>query len=211
MKFKALFLIPILLFSLCLVGCKDKKNYRVSQLRTDILQACEGELCVTAYAEEREIPLCADGYAGERSPVVIIKITDSSAFSGAYSALLTIGGREYTSSLSQQMPNVLRAEIPVDKLPNGELAVQIQGEKSLSITLRSVLPDGIATPDEALSSAVNALGDKVSYDKNTAEGEFFIRVLLEDGTPYWYVGYTRDKNTHSLLISADGERVIAER
>ena len=102
------------LVSFAACGLKDKKNY-VSQLRTDILTGNAEGLEFTAYAEEREIPLISDGYAGVRTPVIIIKISSLSAFYGTYEISITVDGKNYSASPELKADTVMRAVIPLEK------------------------------------------------------------------------------------------------
>ena len=186
-------------------------NSAISQLRTDILcgdaDGCEFVL----YAEEREMPLSADGKALEKSPVVIVKATALCAFSGTYSVFVAFDGKEYSALPEFRADNVLRAVIPVEKLPRGEVSVRLEGERNYSAALTSVIPEGVGEYTAAVKTALDHLADKVAYSGGKPEGEIFARVLFENGNAYWYVGYVADKNLYSVLVSGDGKTVIASR
>jgi hypothetical protein len=190
-------------------ACSGKSTLPISQLREDVLVGTADGITACIYPELREIPLCADGYCGEKTPVLIIKLTRSSAFSGTYSVFVNLDGKEYSATAVQKNPTLLRAEIILPSLPQGTVTVMLKGEAETEITAHTVKADGICTYTKALTTAKSALGDKVAYDGKTALGEFMVRLLWENNTAYWYVGYTKERYTHSLLISADGSKLLA--
>lgn len=196
--------------SLFLFACNDNDyDAGVSQLRTDILFAEADGAEITVYLEERELPLVADGAAGARTPVLIVKIVDSAAFSGTYTITVSYDGKEYTAT-PELRGELLSAVITVDALPsNGNLDLALSGERELSATLHTALPEH-ASAEKAISAAKAALGDRMIYDGKKLDGELFVRVLSEEGNAFWYVGYITESETISILISGDGENVLAE-
>ena len=199
------------LVSFAACGLKDKKNY-VSQLRTDILTGNAEGLEFTAYAEEREIPLISDGYAGVRTPVIIIKISSLSAFYGTYEISVSIDGKKYSAAPELKADTVMRAVIPIEKaFLKKEITVELKGEKETSIALTSILPDGVCEYGKAVETAFKAIGDKAVYEGRKLKGEISARVLSENGNVYWYVGYANGETVYSVLVSADGEQVVAQK
>ena len=192
-----------------ITACNKPQDVGVSQLRTDILTATSGDYTASVYVEEREIPLVADGTACARTPVIIVKITSLHEISGTYSIFTTVGERDYSAQPTQRTANTLRAEIVVDSLPDKELSLTLKGSDEVTFSVRSILPEGTANYQKALATAKSALGTKIEYEDGKPKGEFFVRVLVENGNAFWYVGYVTDQGTRSLLISADGGSVIA--
>lgn len=190
---------------LCLCGCSADPLDGVSQLRTDILAGTCGTAEFTAYAEEREIPLSADGTAGERMPVVIVKIVDSAAFYGTYSIFLSYGGREYSAAMTPTGEGVLRATVNVDALPQGALTATLKGERELAAELVSCTGEH-AGWETALSLVKTEL-----KTENAGGGEYFVRILCEKGNVFWYVGYTDGKENRSFLTDAEGKEILASR
>lgn len=198
--------------AIALSACaRNNFNSAISQLRTDILSGSADGCEFILYAEEREIPLSADGIPLEKSPVIILKATALSAFSGTYSVFIAFDGKEYSSLPEFRADNVLRAVIPVEKLPRGDVSVRLEGDKNYSADLSSVLPDGVCEYTAAVKTALSHLADKVTYSGGRLEGEIFARVLFENGNAYWYVGYVSGKNLYSVLVAGDGKTVVASR
>ena len=210
---KSVYLLVVVLSVLLLCGCAAKKTDAiVSQLRTDVLEGKTGDCVFTAYLEEREIPLIADGIAGDKTPAVIVKISDSSAFYGAYTVTVTVSGKEYSAAPELKADTLMKATVILDEpCRQKEITVTLKGEKEVSATLVSVLPEDTCGYEKALDTAKTALGDKIIYKGGKAEGEIFIRVLYENGAAYWYVGYVNGDTVNSVLIGADGETVVAEK
>jgi len=213
MKFKLLTVLTVFITAcILLCGCDNgETGAGVSQLRTDILYGTDGKLEATAYCEMREIPLSADGIADEKQPVVIVKISSLAEFSGTYSIFISFGGEEYSAQPEQRSKVVMRAEIPVKQLPEGSLELTLKGENETAITLNSIRPEGVCDYKVALKTAKTELGNKLLGSAKKPEGEFFVRLLCEDGNAYWYVGYVTEGTTYSLLLSADGNKVLATR
>ncbi len=191
-------------------ACTRADDYdKISQLRTNVYFGTDGEAEFTAYAEERESPLCADGIPGERIAAIVIKIAQKSAFSGTNSIFIKVGDKEYSATPTAVADNVLRAVIPVDELPKGEFYAALSGEKESAATLTSVFTG--VDHRAAFETAKAELAGKLVYDGNALTGEFFVRALYENGVSYWYVGYVTQENVFSLLISEDGKQVIAAK
>lgn len=190
-------------------ACADKdKCENISQIRYDIFSAETDEFLITAYAENREIPLTPDGKAGERSNVIILKICTLSAINGTYSASITIEGKEYSALLEQRAENILKAEIPVETLPKESFTIKITGEKSAEATLKSILPEGVADYTVPLDTVKKELKITIASD---AEGEFLVRVICENGEAYWYVGFVTEEKTYSFLLDASGKEIMARK
>jgi len=211
MKLKTVCL-ALLTILLCLFsGCKNKPDVGISQLRTDVLYASSDGYEVTVYPEEREIPLIADGYSAQKSPVLIIKISSLSEISGTFTVCVNVDGKEYSALPTERANKILRVEIPVETLPSKELAITLKGEKKIALIAKSIVPEGLSSYEKAIELAVNALGDKITYNGNKPNGEFMVRVLVENENAFWYVGYVTEKNTYSFLINAEGNKIIATR
>ena len=208
----ALIAAAVLVFA-ALTACGAKKpDGIISQLRTDIYEGKTGECEFTAYAEEREIPLAADGKAGTKMPVIIVKICDSAAFYGTYTVTVKIGGKEYSAAPELKADSLMKAVIPIAApCKEKEIEVSLHGEKEIAATLRSVLPEDVCDVKKAVNKACDALGEKIAYESRKPLGEIFARVLFENGTAYWYVGYINDGTVNAVLVSADGEQVVAEK
>ena len=192
-------------------GCRNKTDVGISQLRTDILFASKDGYDVTVYLEEREIPLSLDGYSAQRTPVLIFKICSLSAISGTFTIFTEIDGKQYSASPIERADKNLRAEIPVETLPKEEINITLKGEKELQLTATSIIPQGVAPYTKALETAKSALGDKITYTNNVPNGDFMVRVLIENNTAFWYVGYATQNHTYSYLINSDGTKIIATR
>ena len=208
--------LSILLALMCATifsSCNPNPNDEyISQLRRDIMRGTSDGFDFTAYIEERETPLQADGIPNAKIPVVVLKISTSTAISGTSSVFITIDGKEYSAHPTTLSPTLFSSIIPVDALPSDTFTARFESvgdtAKNVSVTLSSVLPE-MSDYTAPLALAKSTLGDKITYENNVLVGEFFIRVLHENGTAFWYVGYVTASSTHSLLISADGQTVIA--
>lgn len=209
---KLLAAIFIFVLLLSLTACAGKTDYpAVSQLRTDILYASDGNYEVTVYKEERELPLLADGVALERTPVLVVKIHSLTEISGTFTVFAEFDGKRYSAQPEHRAANVLHAVMPVEALPAGEVTVTVKSNEEVHLKLSSIIPEGTAVYTAPLATAINRLADKLRYDGKAPLGEFQVRILCENATAYWYVGYVTDKEIFSLLLSADGKEIIATR
>ena len=192
-------------------SCGKNEELNVSQLRTDILTGTDNGCEFTAYPEMREMPLIADGKAGVKVPVVIVKIINSRAFSGTYSIFIKIGDKEYSASPETVSDNMFKAVIPVEHLPEGSMEISLKGENEYNAKLNSVISEEIADYKIALAAAKNELGDKVVYESNASAGEFFVRIISENDRAFWYVGFITAEKVCSVLVSADGKQIVATK
>lgn len=208
MKKLVCFIALTLLAVILCTGCvkTDAEKY-VSQLRTDVMCSETGEVMAYVYCEEREIPLSADGEVGETTPCLVVKITNSSAFSGTFAIRVEFDGKSYSASPSFRTDHVLRAEIPVEALPEGDVTVVLVGDEEKAFTAKSLKPSTTADYRVALNTAFADFCPSASG----FEGEIFVRLLCEEGKAFWYVGFVCEDKISSYLLSDTGKEIVASR
>ena len=212
-KILPLFLLLSCCFLLCSCGKTSDYSEYVSQIRENCFTGESDSLAVTAYAEMREYPLKSDGFVGEMSNYLILKIrfkSDQNMLKTDLSAHFYID-KEYSADLSfRAETDSYVANVRVDKLPEeGFTVTLVGGEKPENVTLMKA-PVSI-TADKALKAATAYKKDlltKLVADKS--DFEIMIRLILQGGDAYYYVGITETEFTTALLISSEG-KVIAEK
>jgi len=213
---KLFYSIVVAIFSLSVCGCAVKPDYMqyVSQIRRACFFGESSSFRVTAYSEEREYPLKADGYPGEMTPFVIIKLN----FIGEQNMLITglsadfVIDKKYTAELPfRAESDGYVASVMVDKLPEGQLTVTITYDGvSENVELTQTGKKNFS-PEQALDVAVihknQLIGGLID---NNDDFEICIRVMYESDNLYYYVGIVEHEYTTALLISEDGS-VLAEK
>ena len=186
----------------------------VSQVRIACFKGENNNFSVTAYSEMREYPLKSDGYVGEMSNYIILKITPTSD----ENMLINDLSADFLLDKQYSVPLAYRAEaesyvanIKVSDLPVSGFTVTVSyGGQSENIVLSKVGGNAITT-DKALSVAASY--KKKLIDELVGDNKYFeimIRVMIESDTLYYYVGIVETEYTTALLISSDG-KVLAEK
>ena len=204
----------LLLFALCSCNKTTDLYDRVSQVRTACYTGESNSFTVTAYSEMREYPLKADGYAGEMHDYIILKVQ----FKNTENALITGLSVDFSldKAYSASMPykaetDAYVAVVAVNELPENNFTVTITYDNESENVSLERSGNKTVSPTDALKVATDhkkaLLGELTA--KN-ADFEIMIRVMLESGKLYWYVGIVETEYTTALLISADG-KVLAEK
>lgn len=214
--FKSILLLLVLLFVVVFCGCKKEFDYLpyVSELRSNVLLAKEGDFTLRVYAVSKEYPYAADGIPHETTPRIEVYFT---APEGKENCRIhfTVEEREYGGDMSYD--NV-KAEYffscsldisTVDSLP-----CRIEyGEQDFTLNAASVRQKDTLNAKEILKALQSVEGELFTAltDQYGFAGEIHIRLIYEEN-PYYYVGVIdRTGNAHAFLLNAQTGKLLAKR
>ena len=210
-----LLLLSLLIFAV-FSGCKKEMDYRpyVSELRSNILLANEGNFTLRIYAVNKETPYIPDGIPHECTNRVEIYLI---APEGKENCKLyfTFDGQEYGGDMSYdnvKSEYFFSRTLDISKAKNLTCRVEY-GDKIFNLTAVSI-------QNEHTMDAMNILKAlKISEpelftsltDEYGFAGEIYIRLIYEEN-PYYYVGIIdRSGNIHAFLLNAQTGKILAKR
>ena len=210
-------IIAALVFAALLVsGCSERTDYLdyVSQMRSACFFGESKSYRVTAYSEEREYPLKADGIVGETGKFVILKI----AFKDSEKMLLNDVyadfslDKEYKASLSYNAgTESYVVNIAVENLPADDFTVTVTADGEKENVALSISRCEAVSPEKALKSAIAAKRDVIDkLEASNADYEIMVRLIVEGEEAFYYVGIVESQYTTALLLDSRGT-LLAEK
>lgn len=194
-------------------GKVDYFDY-VSELRSNILVAENGDFSLRAFAVEKEYPYKADGVRREmtqRAEVYLVAPSGDKVCSVTFS----LDGKKYGGEMSYD--NV-KAEyffsVSADLSDFSTLDFSIEyGENQTVLTGKTVKKSDTLSARDALEKLREneaATFDTLT-DQNGFVGEIYLRLICED-TPYYYIGLIeKNGKIRAYLLAADSGKVLAKR
>lgn len=215
---KKFIFIPILIIlaTFTLSGCKQKIDLtdKISELRYDILTGQTENYTLKAEVGERETPCVTDGEIKEKTPYVTLTLT-ASDLNITYTASFIVEGVTYSQKFAVSPANSKLQATFNARITTNELSVKINGGSNLeTIVLKSVMPTNAKDYKTALNSLLISQPDLINkyITDGVFHGEIAVRLLVEKGKGYYYIGLTDlTKNTTALLIDAENLEVLAIR
>jgi hypothetical protein len=134
-----------------------------------------------------------------------------------YSLTLIYGGQTYSSDFKfNPITHSLVAVVDVDDFSLKEFTVSIVCSSQIEqVTLKSMLPNGTISPHVALQhlkKGQSALLQSLTDVDGRLLAELYLRVLVKEEKPYWYVGIARgSENLKALLIDGLNGEILAVR
>ena len=112
--------------------------------------------------------------------------------------------------------HALTAAIEVDNFTEKEFSVNvISSGKTETVKLKSILPDDTLTSSAALKSLTEnqaELIDNFTDPDGNLKAELYMRVLVKDQKPFWYVGIASGNDQlKALLVDGVTGEVLAIR
>ncbi len=213
MKAFFLLLLPLLLL---FGGCRKSVDYfdYVSELRSNIFLAREGDFSLRVYTTVKESPYAADGIPGEcvaRTEIYLLAPEGNQTVEIAFTA----GKREFYGEMSyDQVKREYYYFCPADISSLSSLPCKITcGENELSLQAESVLTENTLSARESLQKLFAEEKELFSSmtDKYGFAGEIYLRLIYED-SPYYYIGVVNRKGeTHAFLLNAETGKILAKR
>ncbi|MBQ8885215.1 MAG: hypothetical protein IJY62_02440 [Clostridia bacterium] len=209
-------LLATLLFALCFSACSKETDYFsfVSENRSNIFLCKTEDFSLKIHAVERENPYSPDGVPRESSPrtevfLIAAETTDAPVLT------LIVNGKEFGGDMSfdnAKAEYYYSCTLDVSHLASIPVRLEYKGTM-VETNAVSVKTQTSLSSREILFSAINAEREKINTltDKNGFAGEFYIRLISEDGL-YYYVGIIdRNGKVLSMLLSAESGKVLAKR
>lgn len=202
------------------VSCAKKDDIpadKLSLIRYDILVAEDDDVKIAVYLEKRESPYREDGNPAELKPHIVIKATAVDDFdienADMFAEVIT-GDKKYSSQFGFRPISFSReCHLSPQTLLGGDLSliISLNGERR-TYNLVSIIKSDIISYADAIISARNyAQGALDAYWDDENYGEIRVRVLENDGEPYWYVGFINGEQTAAYLVAGTTGETVASR
>lgn len=210
----AVAIVPVLLFSLASCGKKIDYFDYVSELRSNILVASEGDISLTVYAAEKEAPYAADGVKRTVSPRTEIYLTAPTGVD-SYDVSFVYDGKTYGGDMSfDNIKLEYFFSCTLDISAAAELPVKISyDDQVIELTAATVRTENMLSPESVLEKVRVAESEKFKAmtDANGFAGEIYLRLIYED-VPYYYVGIIdREGRIFALLVDSEDGKILAKR
>lgn len=222
MKKLLLVFLSLVLVSSCITFLGCKKNglmSNVSELRSNVF---EGEIsgeekitvkCAYGFIEE---PYVLDGKTGETVNRLKFKIVGDLDSKTSYSISFNYNDFNYKKEFSfSPTNNSYTAVFEIDDFLNQEFSVNIfVGAKSYPVTLKSIVPSGVLDYQDALEklkeNQPSLIAQKTDENGNF-NAEIYMRILVKNEYPYWYIGISHEDGIKAFLMDAKSGKILAVR
>ena len=197
-------------------SCGKKIDYfdYVSELRSNILVASEGDISLTVYEAEKESPYAADGVKRTVSPRTEIYLTAPTGVD-SYDVSFVYDGKAYGGDMSfDNIKLEYFFSCTLDISAAAELPVKISyDDQVIELTAATVRTENMLSPESVLEKVRVAESEKFKAmtDANGFAGEIYLRLIYED-VPYYYVGIIdREGRIFALLVDSEDGKILAKR
>lgn len=219
MKKFFLFLIVFTCFTLSFSACKQDNILlsNVSEARYNLYQGQSQNFSIKAGYGFKETPFINDGKVGKTINVLSFKLLDKEVDDTTYTLQFDFNQTEYKGVFKlNPITSTVTCEIEVDNFDLKEFTVKISsGAESESVVLKSTVPDTAISYSTALDYLVKNQSSLISHYTDTNgnfHAEIYMRILVKDGSPYWYVGLASGKDKlKALLIDGISGETLAIR
>lgn len=216
-------IISLILFLFCFTfsftACKSENKLlnAVSELRQDIYQGQGKSLSLTAGYGFKEQPFTNDGKVGQTINFLTFKLVDKETDTTTYSLNFNFKGVEYIGTFKlNPVTNTVICAIEVNDFDLKEFTVQVSyGSTIESISLKSIVPNNAITYSSALNFFLESQNSLISHYTDTNgnfNAEIYLRIIVKDGAPYWYLGVANGNDRlKALLIDGINGEILAIR
>ncbi len=220
-KIFVLILSFILSFS-SLFGCNNNNlQNNVSELRKDVFLANlesdnKENLTLKGACGFIEKPYALDGKTGETIGFLKFNLSGDVSENVSYSLAFTHDDFNYKKEFTfSPTSNAFTAFFEIDNFSLKEFNVNLFiGAKSYPVALKSIVPNDILSYDKALEklkeNQPSLIAQKTDENGNF-NAEIFMRVLVKNEYPYWYIGISHEKAIKAMLMDAKTGKILAVR
>lgn len=217
-KFLIVFVCFVL--SLCVFsGCAPKNPLleHVSELRSDVFFGQSENYTIKAGYGFKETPYANDGKVKNKVYGLTIKLIGKEMVGAEYNVKLKIGEKEHSQTFKlNPATHSLTAFIVIDEFTLKEFELSICcGADCEIVKMQSQLPENTISYLSALDYLYQNQTDLINsyYDQNgNFTAEIYVRVLVKDNSPYYYVGLASGgSNLKALLIDGINGEILAIR
>jgi hypothetical protein len=212
--------VSLIVSTITLFGCK--KNHlvnHVSEFRSQIYQGeTDGEQkisvkCAYGFIEQ---PYVLDGKTGEIIYRLKFKISGDLDSNVSYSIAFTHDGFNYKKEFQHsKINNSYTASFEINDFELLEFDVNIfVGAKSSTAKLKSIVPSGVLSCEQVLNKLEelqpNLIKEKTGED-GTFNAEIYMRILVKNEYPYYYIGVSHQNKIKAFLMDAKTGKILAVR
>ncbi len=209
------FIIFILSFCVCFsTGCAKKSTLlpHISELRLNIYEGESQDYSLKATFGFCEKLKNLDGIVGEKEYNLTLTLKDCN-YEEKITATIDLGEQNYTEQFFYDpVSSKMTTNFPVNDMPNDfDVTITANGQ-SQKIIMRSVVPENTVTYQTALNSFEKQQSPLLENYKIDGEfkGEIAMRIIVRNGSPYWYLGLTDENGkTKALLIDGFSCEILA--
>ncbi len=221
---KSRFVLTIISLLLCLSciffgGCAKPfalSDY-VSELRSDIFLGSSESYSIKAFYGYREVAVLQDGKVGETQNLLTFRLLDKETDSATYSIKFKYQDKDYSADfVTDPIAGFLTADFEIDGFNEKEFSVKIScaGEQQ-TVVLKSILPANTLDYKTALNKLYDTHKTLVNIymdEEGNFNAEIYMRVIVKDDKPYYYVGFARaNEKLKAILIDGLTGEVLAVR
>jgi hypothetical protein len=189
----------------------------VSELRSDVFFGQSENYSIKASYGFKETPYNNDGDVKTRVYILHFILLDKEIEQATYTLTMQFNGFDYSTQFKlNPVTHVASTDLEINDFALKSFNVTVNcGSENETITLSSTLPENTITPQTALESIYKhqkSLVDSFYSSDGTFNAEIYLRVLVKDAKPYYYVGFGSGNNSLKafLLDGLTGE-VLAIR
>ena len=189
----------------------------VSELRQDVFIGQSENFSVKAHYGFKETPFNNDGKARERIYYLTFRLLNLADSSVTYTLTMQYNGQTFNSTFKlDPVSHSLNCAIEMEDFNQKNFNVTLSnGSYSEVLSLSSTLPNGTITYLEALDklrAEQTQLLKAYEDEDGNFNAEIYVRVIVKDSKPYWYVGIASGNNSlKALLIDGLSGEVLAIR
>lgn len=213
----SLFLIAFI--SICFSACSKPPSLDVylSELRSDVFEGQSQSYFLKAGFGFKETPFVNDGLVGETVSQMTFKL-EGDLVDGAKYSLSFNNGEELvkTDFTVNPVTHSMTACVETPCFTLKEFCVDvISSGKTEKVSLKSTLPDNTLSSSDALKALYEKQTQLINsfFDENkNLKAELYMRVLVKDEKPFWYVGIASgNEQLKALLVDGISGEVLAIR
>ena len=217
---KSIFALVLILFvPFLFVSCKHENRLLpyVSELRCDLYQGDSQSYSVRAGYGFKEQPFVNDGVAGKTVNQLTFKLLGKETDSATYTISFNYNQTDYSGVFKlNPATDTVTCTIEIDDFSAREFTVKItSGSSTEEVKLVSIIPNQTISHITALDFLSKNQGALIShYTDNTGnfKAEIYLRILVKDNSPYWYVGLASGNNKlKAFLIDGFSGEILAIR
>ena len=218
MKKFALFLFCLILSCTLFCSCKSQNSLDgfVSELRSNCFESVDSDLTIKAGYGFIEQQPSLDGKVGERIYVLKFKLTGGYEQNVTYHVSLNFNQTEYNATFKlNPVSHSLTAIMEIDNFNLSHFDITVKhGSDSQTVKMNSIVPENTISYSNALSHLQNSQSQLLktfNSSNGNFDAEIYLRVLVKDNHPYWYVCISSASQTKALLIDGFSGEVLATR
>jgi hypothetical protein len=189
----------------------------ISQLRCNLYQGETENFKLKAGYGFTEQPFVNDGKVGRTINQLTFKLVDKETEQATYSLSFDFNGISYNGDFKlSPITDTLTCTIEIDNFYEKEFTVKLSfGGQNEDITLKSIIPENTISYNTALDYLASSQNTIISHYINQDgifNAEIYLRVLVKDGKPFWYVGIASGgDNLKAFLIDGISGEILAVR